>query len=58
MSFQDDLIEPDAIESAAHFSGLVRRTATNEKREEQAPPQAAPRVRIDPRRPLPRDLGN
>jgi len=56
MSFQDDLFEPEAIESAAHFTELVRvaneRVAVGEDLADQR------RERASLRRALPRELGN
>jgi len=57
MSFQDDAVEPLAIESAQHFTELLRRTAVRGAGE----PYADERERWqreDPRRTLPRELGN
>ena len=55
MSFHDDLMEPAAIESAAHFFEVVRNPADRDEREPRSDPQ---RDRIESRRPLPRELGN
>jgi len=54
MSFQDDAIEPLAIESAEHFAELVRRAAAREEGRRFADPHE----RREPRRALPRELGN
>jgi NAD(P)-dependent dehydrogenase (short-subunit alcohol dehydrogenase family) len=54
MSFQDDAVEPLAVESAEHFAELVRRS--NAREEERR--YAEPRERAEPRRALPRELGN
>ena len=56
MSFQDDLFEPEAIESAAHFTELVR--VANERVISGEELVDARRERIELRRALPRDLGN
>jgi hypothetical protein len=53
MSFQDDAIEPLAVESAEHFTELLRRAATREGEEGYERPE-----RAEPRRSLPRELGN
>jgi len=55
MSFQDDAVEPLAVESAEHFAELVRR---NEGREEGKRYELALRERAELKRPLPRELGN
>jgi hypothetical protein len=56
MSFYDDLIEPAAIESAAHFFELVRSPADRDDQQLRSDPG---RDRAERRsRPLPRDLGN
>ena len=54
MSFQDDAIEPLTVESAEHFTELLRRAAANESGEAVA----ERRERREPRRALPRELGN
>lgn len=54
MSFQDDAVEPLAVESAEHFAELVRRTAAREAAERHG----RERERGEPGRPLPRELGN
>jgi len=56
MSFQDDAVEPLAVESAQHFAELLRR-AGREAGESLAPERGA-RERAEPRRALPRELGN
>jgi len=59
MSFQDDAVEPLAVESAAHFMELLRRSAPRnagdryfDEREGQR------RDWSEVRRALPRELGN
>jgi hypothetical protein len=54
MSFQDDAVEPLAVESAEHFAELVRRA--NAREEDRR--LAASHERGEPRRALPRELGN
>jgi len=54
MSFQDDAIEPLTVESAEHFTELLRRAAANDSRERIAERHE----RHEPRRALPRELGN
>jgi hypothetical protein len=56
MSFQDDAVEPLAVESAEHFAELVRRA--NVREHEQELRAALPRERAEPGRALPRELGN
>ena len=56
MSFQDDAVEPLAVESAEHFAELVRRTAARETAERAG--HSHERERAEPGRPLPRELGN
>src|SRR6188768_2144585 len=72
MSFQDDAVEPLAIESAQHFTELLRRAGAGDAGdagdagEAQKAGKAAERCaeererwqRREPRRALPRDLGN
>ena len=55
MSFQDDAIEPLTVESAAHFSEIVRRVSSRETEPDRSEPA---RERVQPRRALPRELGN
>ena len=55
MSFYDDLVEPEAIESAAHFAELIQMPVD---RVELAKVEDARRFRVETRRALPRDLGN
>ena len=57
MSYQDDLIEPEAIESAEHFSGLIRLNNEHPANDDGESVYAR-RERLNQRRPLPRDLGN
>ena len=52
MSFQDDAIEPLTVESAEHFTELLRRAAANDSRERIAERHE----RHEPRRALPREL--
>jgi len=59
MSFQDDAVEPLAVESAAHFTELLRRGGERsggkryfDEREGER------RERGEVRRALPRELGN
>jgi len=54
MSFQDDAVEPLAVESAEHFAELVRRATAREDGERWV----ARSERSEPGRPLPRELGN
>lgn len=55
MSFQDDAVEPLAVESAQHFTELLRRAGTRRGNEGLEPLQPE---RREPRRALPRELGN
>ena len=59
MSFQDDTVEPLAVESAQHFTELLRRAGAREGGERYAEGREAERrERPEPRRALPRELGN
>ena len=63
MSFQDDAVEPLAVESAQHFTELLRRTGTRpgeerEPGERYLAHQGERRGRVEPGRVLPRELGN
>ena len=59
MSFQDDAVEPLAVESAQHFVELLRRAGEREEGKQDADAGAGePRERSEPRRALPRELGN
>jgi hypothetical protein len=55
MSFQDDAVEPLAIESAQHFTELLRRSGEREADEREADERGQ---RQELRRALPRELGN
>ncbi len=57
MSFQDDAVEPLAVESAAHFMELLRRAGAREAGERYADERER-RQRPEPGRALPRQLGN
>jgi hypothetical protein len=57
MSFQDDAVEPLAIESAAHFMELLRRAGAREAGERYAHEREWAQ-RCEPGRALPRELGN
>ena len=57
MSFQDDAVEPLAVESAQHFTELLRRAGEPEAGERNADERER-RMRSEPRRALPRELGN
>ena len=57
MSFQDDAIEPLAVESAQHFSELLRRSEAREGGERSVDGRERQR-HAEPRRALPRELGN
>ena len=54
MSFQDDAVEPLAVESAEHFAELVRRAYAPEEGRRAG----EWRERAEARRPLPRELGS
>ncbi|HKO49233.1 MAG TPA: hypothetical protein VJV79_15980 [Polyangiaceae bacterium] len=54
MSFQDDAVEPLAVESAQHFAELLRRAGAREADQRDV----NERERREPRRALPRELGN
>jgi hypothetical protein len=54
MSFQDDAVEPLAVESAEHFAELLRRAHAREGGQRRPEPGE----RVEPRRALPRELGN
>jgi hypothetical protein len=56
MSFQDDANEPLAVESAQHFTELLRRAGAREAGERYA--EERERQRSDARRALPRELGS
>ena len=60
MSFQDDAVEPLAIESAQHFTELLRRAGAGVAREagERCANERERWQRPEPRRALPRELGN
>lgn len=59
MSFQDDAVEPLAVESAAHFTELLRRVGTREAGESYFDGRDGERrERREAGRPLPRELGN
>ncbi|HYQ45827.1 MAG TPA: hypothetical protein VER11_27840 [Polyangiaceae bacterium] len=59
MSFQDDAVEPLAVESAAHFTELLRRAGTRDWGERYFDGRDGERRdRSEPGRVLPRDLGN
>ncbi|HET7540429.1 MAG TPA: hypothetical protein VFK05_11180 [Polyangiaceae bacterium] len=59
MSFEDDAVEPLAVESAAHFMELLRRAGTQAGTErDREHPTRERREWIEPRRALPRELGN
>lgn len=59
MSFQDDAVEPLAVESAAHFMELLKRAGTRDNGERYFDGREGDhRERHDPRRALPRELGN
>ncbi|MEI9940101.1 MAG: hypothetical protein WDO69_23010 [Pseudomonadota bacterium] len=57
MSFQDDAIEPLAVESAQHFTELLRRAGAREAGERYVGERDR-RERAEPGRALPRELGN
>jgi hypothetical protein len=58
MSFEDDAVEPLAVESAEHFLKLVRRSAGRAEAGDLTESSEARRERREPRRALPRELGN
>jgi len=59
MSFQDDAVEPLAVESAAHFMELLRRVGTREAGESYFDGRDGERRdRSAAGRALPRELGN
>jgi hypothetical protein len=58
MSFQDEAVEPLAVESAEHFAQLVRRAAGRVAPGEKSAAEQPPRERSEQRRALPRELGN
>ena len=59
MSFQDDAVEPLAVESAAHFTELLRRVGTREAGESYFDGRDGERRdRSAAGRTLPRELGN
>lgn len=55
MSFYDDLVEPEAIESAAHLAELAQVPSDRVELEKVL---EARRKRLETRRALPRELGN
>jgi hypothetical protein len=57
MSFQDDAVEPLAVESAEHFTELLRRRGPREAGDHDFDRQREGRER-QPGRVLPRELGN
>jgi hypothetical protein len=58
MSFEDEAVEPLAVESAEHFTKLVRRAAGRIEPVPEAESNDPLRERREPRRALPRELGN
>ncbi|HEX2673313.1 MAG TPA: hypothetical protein VHM25_20670 [Polyangiaceae bacterium] len=59
MSFQDDAVEPLAVESAAHFTELLRRVGARDAGEGDFEGRDGERRdRCEPGRSLPRELGN
>jgi len=59
MSFQDDAVEPLAVESAAHFMELLRRAGARDAGERYFDGgDGERRERAEPGRVLPRELGN
>ncbi len=57
MSFEDDAVEPLAVESAQHFAELLRRAGARAAGERDADRRER-RAPAEPRRALPRELGN
>jgi len=57
MSFQDDAVEPLAVESAQHFTELLRRADKREAGERYFAERQW-QERREARRALPRELGN
>ena len=57
MSFQDDAVEPLAVESAEHFAQILRRVATREEGTTFSESVRERAERRELRRALPRDLG-
>jgi len=59
MSFQDDAVEPLAVESAAHFTELLRRAGTRDADDRYFDGgDGERRERYELGRALPRELGN
>lgn len=59
MSFQDDAVEPLAVESAAHFMELLRRAGARDSRDRYFDGlEPGRREQPERGRALPRDLGN
>ena len=58
MSFEDEAVEPLAVESAEHFTKLLRRAAQRGEQEDLNEPIQVRRERFEARRALPRELGN
>jgi hypothetical protein len=58
MSFEDEAVEPLAVESAEHFTKLLRRAASRGEQAEASEELEARRARFEARRALPRELGN
>jgi hypothetical protein len=58
MSFEDEAVEPLAVESAEHFAKLVRRATDPDELGAEPDSGEPPRHRYTPRRALPRELGN
>jgi len=59
MSFQDDAVEPLAVESAQHFVEILRRAGAREPGEQDLDAgRGGSHERAEPRRTLPRELGN
>ena len=58
MSFEDEAVEPLAVESAEHFARLVRRAGGRPEAVTEPDANEPPRERREPRRALPRELGN
>ncbi len=58
MSFEDEAVEPLAVESAEHFTKLLRRAARRGEQEDLNDAIEVRRERFEARRALPRELGN
>lgn len=58
MSFEDEVVEPLAVESAEHFTKLVRRATGRDESGQADESGERLRERCQPRRALPRELGN